>query len=376
MPQKVLFLTTSHSYDDDRIFYHQALELKNAGYAVKISSLSSEFVGIIDGIEVESYSILDKKVNEKIKKMLDIGTNYGADIIICSEPLAVIAANKIRKRKKCSIIYDITEWYPSMSMLRNTAFFLKPIKFLQFLSVHILAGFLTTHFIFGEKEKMQLLTTLFPLKKKLILPYYPSSKYVEENINKIGNKITLCFTGAISEEKGINRFFNVLEELQRRNIGQYSVLLIGSPVNKKEEKNLEQHLLAFKEVDIQIQKPTSFQDFSKALAKADICFDLRSLNFENHHSLPIKIFYYMGSGKPIVYSKLKAIENHLNVSNFGFLVNPDDVEAIVNIIANYHFNTSLYDEHAQNARNTYLENYTWENINFSFVNFVSNSLDI
>lgn len=78
----------------------------------------------------------------------------------------------------------------------------------------------------------------------------------------------------------------------------------------------------------------------------------------------------------MVYSKLKAIENHLNVSNFGFLVNPDDTDAIVNLIANYRLNTSLYDEHAQNARNAYLENYTWENINFSFVNFVSNSLDI
>ena len=31
---KILFLTTAHHFNDDRIFYHQAKELKNKGFDV------------------------------------------------------------------------------------------------------------------------------------------------------------------------------------------------------------------------------------------------------------------------------------------------------------------------------------------------------
>ncbi len=62
---RILFLTTAHRYNDDRIFYHQAKELKSCGYEIKICSLSSEYQGTIDGIAIESYAILDQSSDEK-----------------------------------------------------------------------------------------------------------------------------------------------------------------------------------------------------------------------------------------------------------------------------------------------------------------------
>lgn len=64
---KILFLTTAHRHDDDRIFYHQAKALKEQGYEVKICSLSSEFKGNVDGIEIESYAVLERSIHEKNK---------------------------------------------------------------------------------------------------------------------------------------------------------------------------------------------------------------------------------------------------------------------------------------------------------------------
>ncbi len=86
---------------------------------------------------------------------------------------------------------------------------------------------------------------------------------------------------------------------------------------------------------IEIRKPTSFEKFTDALADADLCFDLREINFENNHSLPIKLFYFMGAGKPVIYSDLKGIRKHMGTLSFGSLADPQDAEAISEIIVNY-----------------------------------------
>jgi hypothetical protein len=61
---KVLF-NDFHSYNDDRIFYHQAKALRDNGYEVKICSLYADYKGIIDGIEIESYAVLEESIEKK-----------------------------------------------------------------------------------------------------------------------------------------------------------------------------------------------------------------------------------------------------------------------------------------------------------------------
>ena len=101
--------------------------------------------------------------------------------------------------------------------------------------------------------------------------------------------------------------------------------------------------------NIEIKKPTSFETFTQSYSEADICFDLREINLENHRCLPIKIFYYMASGKPFIYSNLNAIRNHFDTKNIGFLVEPTDYKKIVGIIDNYLSTPDLYNTHAKNA---------------------------
>ena len=170
---KILFLTTAHRHDDDRIFYHQAKELKEQGYEVKICSLSSEFQGKIDGIEIESYAVLERSISEKKKILEKVCKEYQPDTAICSEPLAVIAAESIKKHKNISIIYDITEWYPSMRMVEQYSFPLNVFHAIKFFLVQLYAGFISTHYIFGENTKKFPLAYLFPFKKSIVLPYYP-----------------------------------------------------------------------------------------------------------------------------------------------------------------------------------------------------------
>lgn len=373
---KLLFFTTAHRYDDDRIFYHQAKALKENGYEVKICSLSSEFQGTIDEIEIESYAVLEKSIPEKKAILEKICNAYQPDVIICSEPLAVIAAKSIRKNKKASIIYDITEWYPSMRMVERFSFPLNIIHAVKFFLIQLYAGFISTHYIFGEDTKKFPLAYFFPFKKSIVLPYYPDDIYIHQNIKSVHpDTITLCYTGQFSEEKGIGNFFAAVDSLRRKAPGLgISILLIGGSRKEKDEKFFSELVKKYQFENIRIEKPASFETFTEAYADADICFDLRTLNYENHHCLPIKIFYYAASGKPVIYTDLKATRQHVDVSKFGFLVDPENSDKIAALILKYINNPKLYSEHAYNARKEYESRYNWNGIKDTFLTFIKKSL--
>ncbi|MGA9211107.1 glycosyltransferase [Kaistella sp.] len=372
MSGKILFLTTAHHYNDDRIFFHQAKELKAQGYKVKICSLSSDYKGFIDGIEIESYSVLNQTVKQKIEIFRNICNSYEPNIIICSEPLAVIGAKKYRK-KKIAIIYDITEWYPSMRMVQNYNSVFKIVHAFKFALINLYAGFLSTQFIFGEHSKKFPLAYLFPFKKKLLLPYFPDDIYISKSIKKLeDNKFTVCYTGQISKEKGIENFFNAVDRLrQKKPQLQISILIVGSTQNKTNELYFSNLLKKFSWEDISIFKPSSFEEFSKSYAKADVCFDLRDSSFENNNCLPIKLFYYIAAGKPVIYTNLKAIREYIDVSKFGYLVDPENSDMISDVLSNYLEHPETYDIHANNARKEFEKKYNWGIIRNSFLNFIT-----
>ena len=359
--QKVLFLTTAHHPKDDRIYYHQAKSLVENGFEVKITSLCENLEEISDQIKIESFSILHHTFQEKIATFLKICTSFQPNIIICSEPLAIFAAHKFQKTRKTSVIYDITEWYPAMSMLSHIPYPAKIFHALKFFIVNLYAGFLSSAFIFGEQTKKFPLAYFFPFKRNSTLPYYPDPKFIFSNIKKIdSNEITLCYTGQISKDKGIGNFFKAVDLLRQKNATiNIKILIIGSARNENDQFYFENLLKKYSFENIEIRKPSSFENFTKNIAEADVCFDLRELNFENHHSLPIKLFYYIGAGKPIIYSNLKGIRQHLDVSEFGFLVDPKDAEKISDIILDYIKNPELYQNHALNADKAFREKYNW-----------------
>ncbi|WP_312074889.1 glycosyltransferase [Chryseobacterium sp.] len=373
--QKVLFLTTAHLSKDDRIFFHQAKSLAENGFAVKITSLCENLIETNDKIEIESYNILQKTSSEKIETFLKICRSFQPKIIICSEPLAVFSATQFKKEKKVSVIYDITEWYPAMSMLRDYSYPSKIFHAIKFFMINFYAGFLSTHFIFGEETKKIPLAYFFPFKKTLILPYYPDQKFVSTHLKElIPNEITLCCTGQISEEKGIGNFFKAIDLLSKKNPAlDIKILIIGSTRTDEDKIWFDNLLSTYNFKNLEIKKPTSFENFTESFSEADLCFDLRQLNFENHHSLPIKLFYYIGAGKPIIYSGLKAISKHMKISDFGHLVNPEKTEKIAEIIKNYIQNPEKYKIHAQNAEKAFRKKYNWNIIKDSFINFVKNT---
>lgn len=374
---KILFLTTAHHYDDDRIFYHQAKELAARGCEVMVCSLSSDMKGKLDGIDVAAFLMLEAPANDKLRVMTQTGNHFAPDVIICSEPLAVVAAGKIAKHKTARILYDITEWYPSRRMLLPYPMLLRPVYALKFFAVQMYAGWRSNGFIFGENTKKFPLAYLFPCKKQMMLPYYPAAEFVQESLKTLQpNFITLCYTGRISKEDGIENFFKAVAELQKRRPRLHiRILIIGAPKKPQDQVFFKNLIEKYRFPDLILKSKVPFKEFTAAYAEADLCFDLREVNFEYNRCLPIKLFYYIASGKPVIYSRLSAIEKHLDISPFGHLVNPEDVASVADIIENDLDHPEDYAVRAKNARRAFEEQFNWKKIRERFTQFVTGKMD-
>lgn len=371
---RILFLTTAHHYNDDRIFHHQAKALLAAGHTVKIVSLSSSYTGFLEGVEIESKDILSECTENKQAFFCEIIEAFKPQCCICSEPLAVVSASTAHHQVK--IIYDVTEWYPSRRMVSPYKGLSKIFHTVKFFLINVYAGFLSTSFIFGETTKMFPLASLFPWKNHLLLPYYPDEQYITYTQETRKNKhLNLFYSGQFSEDKGVGSFLNAVAALKRsRPDISLSVLLLGSARKKEDEIYFTELLQKYPWPELTVQPGVAFEDFSKTYAHADLCFDLRAASFENHRCLPIKIFYYMAGGKPVIYSDLMAINQHMDVSPFGHLVQPDKPEEIAAIIASYADSPDLLHQHSLNARKLYTQYYHWGSVKDRFVEFIHQNI--
>ena len=94
------------------------------------------------------------------------------------------------------------------------------------------------------------------------------------------------------------------------------------------------------------------------------------MDAENTRCLPIKLFYYLACGRPVVYSDLKAIRRQVEPFDFGCLVAPSDAEGICRFLLDCIDHPDRYRQYTANARRAAEEKYNWGIIEEQFVTFV------
>lgn len=370
----VAFLTSSHSPFDDRIFYHQAQALAKR-YKVAIISSTESVSKTFENISVLSDNRIGAGKKTKIEFFKQSLEQFNPELIICSEPLPILAALKYKKEfhQKVKIVYDITEWYPSKKNLEGLSGFQKINVFFKLLFANIYVSARCDGFIFGEHYKSLPYRFLFGLKKWELVSYYPDLKYINYQESKQNSgKICLGYTGKISVEKGIVNFFAVATAFKRKSPEvAVKLKIIGWYLNDVEKNIFEKLCREAENIEIEILKKQDFETFSDQLLDVDILFDLRKLDFENNHCLAIKVFYYAACGKPVIYSDIKAIKQVIDVSKFGYFVNPTDCDMIADCIIKYIEQPDLYRQHSRIARKLAEEKYNWAILEPRFVEFIS-----
>ena len=372
---KVAFLTSSHIPKDDRIYYHQAVAIAESGSFAEIISSKSDEQKNEKNISFNCFCDEKLSKKEKIAKFVAVLSNSKPDVIICSEPLTVFAAFRYRKKinKKPKLVYDITEWYPSKKNFDNECLLKKIFKFVALLMFGGLASFYADAFIFGEHYKAKPYRIFFPRKKYIYLGYYPDLSYVDYKEPVLKNDhLRLSYSGKLSHEKGFGNFLDVIEELSSKRKGlSIDVQIVGWYVDKEEQLFFENIIKSLpKNIHVSFSQILPFRAYIRAISSTDIFMDLRTNDFENQHCLPIKLFYFAALKRPVIYTDLKAIRKEVEINKFGFLVQQDDIEKIVDIIVGYIENKALYLKHCSNARMLVEKKYNWAMIKDEFIMFL------
>ncbi len=374
---KVSFITSGHLPKDDRTYYHQARTLTESGFKTEIISSKLLFSGVENGVAFNCFDDDNLTKKEKIERFVQLLNNSKPDIIICQEPLTVFAATKFKKQAvtKPEIVYDITEWFPSKKFLARYGFVLKTVNFIKILIFNLITASKADAYIFGEWYKSRPYRILFPRKKFIYSGYYPDLKYITLKEPALGdNHLQLSYSGKLSIEKGFGNFLNAIFKLTEKRPGlKISIKVIGWYDNKKEQADFENTIDSLPEnVKFTFYPMQEFFTFIKLISDTDIFLDLRSDDLENRHCLPIKLFYYAALKRPVIYTTLKAIRKEVEISKFGYLVNPEDANNISDLILNYIDNKSLYLQHCSAARKLAETRYNWSTIKDDFIEFIYN----
>ncbi len=362
---KVVFLLTAHAADDDRVWYHQTQSLLHHDCEVAIIAPRA---GALTTPLAQVYSPESMSRRQLMRHLADLLAEQHPDVIIGDTPMALRSALIYRRKNhaSCRVLYDVTEWYPSKKNVRN----LGPVRsFFKRIILHLFNIHVNCHtdgFIFGEKYKSLPFIRMFPRKPYVHVSYYPELNYIPSSQpNDLKNGIRLFYSGPLTEEKGFPHVLASAAKVARR----HPDWKVNLQVLTAEQPHLPTDLPGNLSLNISPYLP--FEQFCQILSEQDVFLDLRSMDRENRRCLPIKLFYYMAAGRPVIYSDLDAIEDGCpEISQVGCLVDPRNEDGVADIIEQYVMNPELYRQYCENARHLAEQKFHWRAIEADFVRFI------
>lgn len=362
---KLAFLLTAHAADDERVWYHQACALQKVGVEVVVIAPKANF------ISEPAFVLYDADRYKRVKlihHLASILSDVKPDVIIADTPMAIRGAQTYRRKSKtsCRILYDITEWYPSKKNLHMLSGIERVAKYVALCLFNWGVNCNTDGFIFGEEDKAKPFRRFFPKRPYVFTSYYPALNYLESFPPRdISQELRLFYSGNLSEEKGFPNVLKAAVWIARFNPNVHVVLNVLSPETLPQPPAIPANLT------LNISPYIPFEQFCRTAADNDIFMDLRATDTENQRCLPIKLFYFMAMGRPVIYSDLKAITKGCpEIESFGHLVNPKNAESIVDIVDEYLKNPLLYQQRCQQARELAGQKYNWQAIESDFVRFI------
>ena len=363
---KIAFALICHYPTDDRVYFQLAETLKQAGHTVFIISAYTDDCDLPD-VQCFDSEGLSKKL--LISRLLNCLSNVNPDVIICDNPMSILAAQSYkRQHRKIRILYDVTEWYPSKKNLKALSLLKKAAKALLLSLLSVYTGWFTDAFIFGEYYKARPFRFLFFWKKYIYLSYYVNIEWIKVYPQRnISEGCRLFYSGQLTIEKGFDKVLDVsVKTAQNHPRTNFTLTVVSGTNDYLFPENIPQNLLIVKKGRM------SLRDFCNEIGKHDLFFDFRTNDFENTHCLPIKLFYYMACGRPSIYTQLKAIRQEVpEMEQMGYLVNPDDVDAICQCVSDYLSEDERYKNHCETARKLALEKYNWNKIKNRFTRLIS-----
>lgn len=375
--KRIAIITSGHSPYDDRIFWRFGISLQQNGFEVTVISSVEELNTVERGIQIKSFAGKSLEKKEKILMFLTLLIKINPDLIICCEPLTIIAAVKYRKSylKRVRVLSDITEYYPHQNLLKQYKGLKRFFVYLFYFLFNAYAANLVNALIIGEEKKAKLYNWISPLIPKHIIGYYTPKRYFRYNPIEMSSTITIGYIGEVSTERGIFSFLEVIKEIASSyNEKNFIIKIIGSISAGISFGDINNLISDINNISIKYESWVAYNKLSEALSKVHIVVDLREKNNIYNRSLPIKIFDCLAVGRPIIISNLDSLKDFNDLKKFGFIVDPKNKEEIVLALAKYLEDKNLYQRHAKLANQLFLSKYNWELLEENFLSIVKKYL--
>ena len=363
----IVFLLTAHSAEDERVRYHQLPSLVEAGWTAYIVAPSQ---GELPGSNpyARLYDAHTMTRRQCVNHCVEMLRELKPDVVLADTPMALWMAVRYRRSSKraVAVLYDVTEWYPSKKNLRFLTGIAKGLKFCAMVLFNAFVNLFTDGFVFGEVDKARPFRRLFPHRPFVMTSYYPDLKYITTfPAESLRQQVRLFYSGNLTDEKGFGNVLKAAVWVARFNPETQVVLNVLSNQRLEKTPSLPANL------SLQIDEYQPFAEFCRRAAQNDVFLDLRIPDDENQKCLPIKLFYFMAMGRPVVYTDLKAIHKGCpEFEDFGSYVNPFDTQQIVDVVNDYIRNAETYGKCCEAALRWAKEKYNWKSIEADFVSFI------
>jgi len=351
---KVCIITTVHQPFDTRVFHKEAKSLAKVHEVVLVAPDEERADKEVDGIRIITVKKPESKLLHPVTmwRVFKAGFKQDCDVYHCHEPssLFVSAILKVLKRKR--LIYDAHEYYPSL-IAENSLFpdFVRPlVRFLADIEERILIRFadvvITVDEILALKYRKH-------HNNVYIISNYPRLElFKPDDLNSENGGI--IYVGGLSRDRGI---YQMIEVANKTNVKLICVGNFTDELNKKEI------------TDFLEENPSKNVVFAGHLSHSKVVeyINMSRLGLILHqpipryiHAVSIKLFEYMACGKPVVASNFPEIARVIKEADCGILVDPTDVDEIVDAILYLLEHPEEAKRMGENGRRAVEEKYSWD----------------
>lgn len=349
--RRILIVSSAHPWDDERIYNKMAKSLSKKYLTFLIATADFDY------IKRDSITIFGLKKRSRWKRyknyinMWKIAKDIKPHIIHFHDPDLLLLGLFFKVFLRAKVIYDVHEDYPLV--LKNREYipnYLKPIISFLFNVLEKTISFTFDAVITVTEE----IAVKFKNKNVQVIKNYPVlDMYNNSKIYVENEALRLIYIGNISIERGIDNLIKAVE-----NITNYNIILdLYGPVEVKE---YEKRLMSLQSEKIKYYGRVPKSEIPKILANHDVGM-VTLLPYERYQlSLPLKMFEYMASGLPVIASNFKKWTNIINDNNCGILVDPTNIQEIIDAILYYCENRNRIKLHGENGKNA-VKQYSWAN---------------
>lgn len=372
-------LTSGHDACDDRIFYKEAVSLRQAGYDVVIIAPTRNGPPETHGVRFLGY--MPKSLPRgfglgllyKLLVLVWLGLKVNADVYHCHESDLLFPAILIRlgqralRGKQAFIVHEIRDFYLQEAYLDHKLRCRQRIglafrewwdRFLQRRCDHIVGT--------EETKIARPLSYGIPQDRVSVIENYVRLELFPARIKPFDpNNFVIAYAGGLSHHRGIDKLAEACAALGAKLGVKVTLLLAGRWTSEKEAQQVADYCAQNRQfVDLQHLGWLPHLAVSVALAQADVCctvfFSKRYEKVLSGKAGPIKLYEYMASGKPIVATDLSAMRYVIERARCGTLVNADGgAQAIAEALESYYTDPGRLAEHGANGRRAVEEWCSW-----------------